>query len=111
MKQEEQLKFIQSLNEKGLELIKSKGHDYAGTTDVLKNFKQMNEMILLLEVDMNRIEGTHMFYILLKIQRLCNLKITRKTINKSQSNKSLRFFLNKRNNNILSNQRAKQMKK
>lgn len=78
MKQEEQLKFIQSLNEKGLDLIKSKGHDYAGI-DVLKNFKQMNEMVKLLEVDMSSIEGTHMFYILLKIQRLCNLLFSGKT--------------------------------
>lgn len=72
MKQEEQLKFVQQLNEQGVELLKSKGHDYAGV-DVLKNFKQMKELISVLEIDTNKIEGIHMFYIVLKIQRLCNL--------------------------------------
>ena len=73
MKQEEQLKFVESLNEKGIELLKSKGHDYASSGDVLKNFKQMRELLSLLEVNMSTLEGTHMFYLLLKIQRLCNL--------------------------------------
>lgn len=78
MKQEDQLKFIEEINKQGLELIKSKGHDYAGV-DVLKNFKQMNQMVQLLEVDMNKVEGIHMFYVLLKIQRLCNLLFSGKT--------------------------------
>lgn len=73
MKQEQQLKFIQSINESGLELLKSKGYDYASDGDVLKNFKEMYQLISLLGVDMSKIEGVHMFYILLKIQRLCNL--------------------------------------
>lgn len=78
MKQEEQLKFIQSLNEKGLELIKSKGHDYAGI-DVLKNFKTVKDLIKILEIDMLSTEGVGIFYILLKIQRLCNLLFGGKT--------------------------------
>jgi len=73
MKQKEQLEFIEQINKQGIELLKSKGYDYADDGDVLKNFKQMNELMKLLEVDMTKIEGTHMFYILLKIQRLCNL--------------------------------------
>ncbi len=73
MKQEEQLKFIEEINSKGIELLKSKGYDYASDGDVLKNFKQMNSLIKLLEVDMGKVEGIHMFYVLLKIQRLCNL--------------------------------------
>lgn len=78
MKQEEQLKFIEEINSKGIELLKSKGYDYAGL-DVLKNFKQMDQLTKLLEVDMTSIEGVHMFYILLKIQRLCNLLFSGKT--------------------------------
>lgn len=73
MKQEDQLKFVEGLNEKGLELLKSKGYDYASDGDVLKNFKEMHQLIKLLGVDMNKVEGVNMFYILLKIQRLCNL--------------------------------------
>jgi len=72
MKQEEQLKFIEEINSKGIELLKSKGYDYAGE-DVLKNFKQMEALIKILEIDTKTIEGIHMFYIVLKIQRLCNL--------------------------------------
>ncbi len=73
MKQKEQLEFIEQINKQGIELLKSKGHDYASEGDVLKNFKQMNQVMKLMEVDMTKIEGTYMFYILLKIQRLCNL--------------------------------------
>lgn len=78
MKQQEQLQLIQEINDKGIELLKSKGHDYAGE-DVLKNFKQMHQVLKLLEIDTSKIEGIHMFYIILKIQRLCNLLFSNKT--------------------------------
>jgi len=77
MKQDEQLKIISDINEQGLSLLKSKGYDYAGE-DVLKNFKQMQSLISLLEVDATKIEGIHIFYIILKIQRLCNLLCSNK---------------------------------
>lgn len=72
MDQKKQIEIIQKINDQTLELLKSKGHDYAGE-DILKNFKQMHQMCDLLGVDLSKIEGVHMFYILLKIQRLCNL--------------------------------------
>ena len=78
MKQEDQLKLIQSINEKGIDLIKSKGYDYANGEDTLKNFKQMHQIMNILEVDTSKIEGIHMFYLLLKIQRLCNLLFSNK---------------------------------
>lgn len=77
MIQKEQLQFIEEINNKGIELLKSKGYDYAGE-DVLKNFKQMHQLLSLLEVDTSKVEGIHMFYILLKIQRLCNLLFSNK---------------------------------
>lgn len=83
MNQSDQLKFIESINKKGIELLKSKGHDYAGV-DVLKNFKQMHQLISLLEVDTSKVEGVHMFYIILKIQRLCNLLFSNK-VTKNES--------------------------
>lgn len=88
MNQQEQLQFIEEINRNGIELLKSKGHDYAGL-DVLKNFKQMNEMINLLEIDTKQIEGIHMFYILLKIQRLSNLLFS----NKKAKNESIQDTL------------------
>lgn len=72
MNQTEQLALVEEINKKGIELMKSKGHDYAGV-DILKNFKEMHQMCSLLGIDLSRIEGVHMFYILLKIQRLSNL--------------------------------------
>lgn len=77
MNQSDQLKFIENINKKGIELFKSKGHDYAGA-DILKNFKQMHQLMLLLEIDTSKVEGVHMFYIVLKIQRLCNLLFSNK---------------------------------
>lgn len=77
MIQQEQLKLINEINAKGVALLKSKGHDYAGE-DVLKNFKQMHQLMSILEVDTSKIEGIHMFYILLKIQRICNLVFSNK---------------------------------
>lgn len=78
MNQEEQLKFIEKINKSGIDLLKSKGFDYANGNDILKNFKQMNQMINILEVDMTKVEGTHIYYLLLKIQRLCNLLFSNK---------------------------------
>ncbi len=78
MNQQKQISLIESINQKGIELMKSKGHDYAGDVDVLKNFKQMHQLCSILEIDLSRIEGVHMFYILLKIQRLCNLVFSNK---------------------------------
>lgn len=72
MNQKQQIAFVEQINAKGLELMKSKGHDYAGE-DILLNFKQMQQILSILKVDVTKIEGVHMFYILLKIQRLCNL--------------------------------------
>jgi len=41
----------------------------------------MHQLCVLLEVDTSKIEGTGMFYILLKIQRLCNLLFNNKLPN------------------------------
>lgn len=38
----------------------------------------MHNVLQLLEVDMSKVEGVHMFYILLKVQRLCNLLFSNK---------------------------------
>lgn len=88
MNQQTQLELVQSINEMGVDLLKSKGHDYAGV-DVLKNFKQLHQLISVLEIDMSRIEGVHMFYILIKIQRICNLMFS----SKSAKNESIQDTL------------------
>lgn len=61
------------MHQKELELLKSKGSDYSNSEDILKNFKEVGEICKLLNIDSRTSFGTHMFYILIKIQRLCNL--------------------------------------
>lgn len=78
MTQAIQLALFEQTNKEVKELLISKGHDYAGE-DVLQNFKQLHQLLLILKIDMTRIEGVHMFYILLKIQRLSNLLFSNKT--------------------------------
>lgn len=73
MTQEEEIQLIEGFNEKCLALIRSKGHDYSGTEDILKNFKQIHQICSILNVDFSKVESVHMFYIFIKIQRLCNL--------------------------------------
>lgn len=72
MTQEEQIDGIKHLHEVELELLKSKGSDYANE-DVLANFKQVSEVCRLLNIDSRTLYGTHLFYIILKVQRICNL--------------------------------------
>lgn len=77
MKKNEQLDIVKSTVDDLLKLLETKGNDYADE-DRLTNFKTMTEMCKLLKVDVTRQEGVHMFYILLKIQRLCNLTFNNK---------------------------------
>lgn len=79
MTQKQQLNKIEEINNNGLELLKSKGADYASEGDVLKNFKTMHVLINELEIDTTTLNGVHLFYILLKIQRISNLLGNKKT--------------------------------
>jgi hypothetical protein len=78
MNQTRQIEFIEKLNANAIAVMKSKGHDYASGQDVLKNFKQMHQAIEMFGIDMSKVEGVNMFYVLLKIQRLCNLLFSNK---------------------------------
>lgn len=88
MNKQKQLEFLAKNHLESIFILDKKGSDYAGT-DVLLNFKQMHSMMSLLKVDMNKIEGIHMFYILLKIQRLCNLIFNDKIPNNESLNDNL----------------------
>lgn len=54
------------------ELFEKKTHDYA-TEDCLSNFKRMSQLCSLLRVNVGTSEGVALFYILIKLDRLCNL--------------------------------------
>lgn len=77
MDKKTQIKLFEETNKKLAHLLETKGNDYADT-DRLINFKTLQKLCETLKVDVTTIEGVHMYYILLKIQRLCNLTFNNK---------------------------------
>lgn len=73
MNRSEQFDILEYITNKEIGFLKSKGEDYASEEDVLKNFKTVSLMCKLLNVDVKTTNGTNLFYIILKLQRLCNL--------------------------------------
>ena len=53
-------------------LYSKKAQDYA-TDDCLSNFKRMSHMLQMLRVDAHMPEGVCLFFMMVKIDRLCNL--------------------------------------
>lgn len=72
MKNEEYLKIIEDSRKRRAAIHTKKTHDYA-TEDVLSNFKRVAQMIKILGVDPTTPHGMACVYILLKIDRFCNL--------------------------------------
>jgi len=73
MKIEESKKIRDSSFKRRWALRKSKGHDYAKEQDVLANFKQVSEILRILNVDVTVPYGVALMYVILKLQRLSNL--------------------------------------
>lgn len=73
MNRQAQKKLLRDMTEFELSILDSKGNDYASEEDVLKNFKEVSTMCNILNIDSRTLYGTHLFYIVLKLQRLCNL--------------------------------------
>jgi hypothetical protein len=68
----EQLQLIESLDNTLLNILKSKGEDYA-TEDVLSNFKQVSSAAKVLNIDVGNPTNYALFMCILKIARLTNL--------------------------------------
>jgi hypothetical protein len=68
----EQLQLIESLDYRLLNVLKSKGEDYA-TEDVLSNFKQVSSAAKVLNIDVGNPTNYALFMCVLKIARLTNL--------------------------------------
>lgn len=69
-----------------LKLRKAKGHDYASEEDCLVNFKNMAELLRILGIWEDATPSkVALFYILLKLDRTCNLLYRRKTKPKNES--------------------------
>jgi len=73
MEIEEALKRRRECFNKRLEIRMKKAHDYAVEANIHRNFETMAKLLELLNVDVTTPEGTCIFYILLKIDRLCNI--------------------------------------
>lgn len=80
MNVDKQMSELQRLHENQLTILRKKRSDYSNDTDILKNFKEVSEICRLLNIDSRTQYGTHLFYIVLKLQRLCNLLSTGKEV-------------------------------
>ena len=78
MTPEEQIKHVVKLDSDLLDILKSKGKDYADS-DVLSNFKIVSEIVKLAKIDATLPEGYSMLMVILKIVRIWNLKESGKT--------------------------------
>ena len=78
MTSEEQIKYVEKLDEDLLGILKSKGKDYADA-DVLSNFKIVSEIVKLAKINAELPEGYAMLMVILKIVRIWNLKKSGKT--------------------------------
>jgi len=59
--------------EKRMEIRLRKGHDYAVEESIHRNFEAVAEICKILNVDITTPYGTCIFYIILKLDRTCNL--------------------------------------
>jgi hypothetical protein len=81
MNKKEQIELIKELDEKLIEILESKGEDYASSQDRLGNFKRLSLAARTLGVNVTTPHGYAMFMVLLKIDRINNLLNSDKTPN------------------------------
>lgn len=77
MKEEEYLKIVDESYKRRRKIHQNKTKDYA-TEDVLSNFKRVAEIMKILEIDPTCAHGVACIYILLKMDRFCNLVFRKK---------------------------------
>ena len=81
MKLSEALKITDDSYKRRRELRIKKCQDYAKDDDALKNFKNMSKILSTLKIDISKSYGIALVYVVLKIDRLCNLIFQKKEIN------------------------------
>lgn len=84
MTKQKEIKLIEEMDKKLLDVLRSKGHDYA-SEDVLSNFKRLSEASRILNINTQSSIGYAMFMVLMKIDRISNLLNS----NKAPSNESV----------------------
>lgn len=93
MNKEQQINLIQELDNKLLEIIKSKGEDY-GSEDVLSNFKQVSAVAKILNIDITDPVQYALFMGILKVARITNLINSSKEPNNESIEDSLLDLIN-----------------
>ena len=76
---EEALKRVLANAESRIELRRKKTHDYASEGDWLGNFRRVSTILGTLNVKPDTMWGVAVIYIVLKLDRLCNLIFNAKT--------------------------------
>lgn len=79
MDEETYLNMVEESYHRRLQIHVKKSHDYASTKEILGNFKRVSAILRILKVDVGRPSGTGIAYIVLKLDRLCNLLFSGKT--------------------------------
>lgn len=77
--------FRKEIDKRRKEIRDRKAHDYATEEDLHINFKNMASLMKILSVDITTPEGVAIFYIMLKIDRTCNLLFRRKEKAKAEA--------------------------
>jgi len=70
---ESAIKRRRKMFKKRLTIRKKKCHDYAGEKNVYQNFERVARLIKELDIDVTTSWGCCLFYIILKLDRTCNL--------------------------------------
>lgn len=78
MTREKQLQLIKELDDSLINVLISKGSDYA-TEDVLSNFKRLGAAAKALNIDVQSAHGYALFMVLMKLDRINNLVSSGKT--------------------------------
>ncbi|MHA1757033.1 MAG: hypothetical protein ACTSVV_09700 [Promethearchaeota archaeon] len=67
-----------------MKVMVAKQHDYANE-DALSNFKLLAKIVELFRIDMTKPYGIALFFVLMKVLRICNLIFVRKSDPKNES--------------------------
>ena len=93
MNKNEQLELIINLDKEALDIMISKGGDYANE-DVLSNFKRVSSLAKVLNLDIGTPSGYALFMTILKIDRINNLINSNKVPNNESIEDSFKDGIN-----------------
>ena len=93
MNKEKQIELISILDKENLDILHSKGADYA-TVDVLSNFKRVSDIVKSMNLSIDTPVGYALFMTLMKIDRINNLISNNKIPNNESVEDSFKDGIN-----------------